>query len=161
MEAADAIAYGVAGLAAWLALDKAQLREGERVLILGASGPVGAIALQLARLRGAGRVVAAARREVEGADAFVELTDDVAFEEEFDVVIDPLWGAPAGAAIRAMAFGGRLVQLGQSAGGEATFASADIRFKELRILGHTNFATPPRRVRGRSRRCGAAPPRAS
>ncbi len=42
-----------------------------------------------------------------------------------------------------MAFRGRLVQIGQSAGGEATLASADIRFKELEILGHTNFASPP------------------
>lgn len=140
---ADALAYGVAGLAAFLALDKAQLVAGERVLVLGASGPVGAIALQLAKLRGAGRVVAAARREVSGADAFVALGDDPAFDEEFDVVIDPLWGAPAGAAIKAMAFRGRLVQLGQSAGGEANLASADIRFKELQLLGHTNFATPP------------------
>lgn len=141
---AEAVAYGVAGLAAWLALDKARLQEGERVLVLGASGPVGLIALQLARLRGAGRVVAAARREVAGADAFVSLAgDDVAFDEEFDVVIDPLWGAPAAAAIAALAFRGRLLQLGQSAGGEATLTSADIRFKELSILGHTNLAAPP------------------
>ncbi|MEA2123758.1 MAG: hypothetical protein QOI80_540, partial [Solirubrobacteraceae bacterium] len=91
---AEALAYGVAGLAAWLALDKARLQEGETVLVLGASGPVGAIALQLARLRGAGRVVAAARREVGGADAFVQLTDDPSFDEQFDVVIDPLWGKP-------------------------------------------------------------------
>jgi NADPH2:quinone reductase len=139
---ADALAYGVAGLAAWLALDKAQVEVGERVLVLGASGPVGAIALQLAKLRGAGRVVAAARREVENADGFVALGEDPSFDEEFDVVIDPLWGKPAEAAIAAMAFRGRLVQLGQSAGGEATLASADIRFKELSILGHTNFAAP-------------------
>jgi NADPH2:quinone reductase len=142
---AEAVAYGVAGLAAWLALDKARLSEGERVLVLGASGPVGAIALQLARLRGAGRVVAAARRALDPthpADAFVSLAGDVAFDEEFDVVIDPLWGKPAAAAVAALAFHGRLVHLGQSAGGEATFASADVRFKELSIIGHTNFATP-------------------
>jgi NADPH2:quinone reductase len=139
---ADALAYGIAGLAAWLALDKARLEVGERVLVLGASGPVGAIAVQLAKLRGAGRVVAAARREVENADAFVQLGDDPSFDEEFDVVIDPLWGKPAEAAVAALAFHGRLVQLGQSAGGEATFHSVDIRFKELSIIGHTNFASP-------------------
>ncbi len=70
VEDADAVAYGVAGLAAWLALDRARLAEGDRVLVLGASGPVGASRCS-ARLRGAGRVVAAARREVSGADAFV------------------------------------------------------------------------------------------
>ncbi len=110
---------------------------GETVLVLGASGPVGAIAAQLARLRGAGRVIEASRR----GDGHVDPAGP--FDDGIDVVIDPLWGAPAEAAIRAMAFRGRLVQLGQSAGGEATLASADIRFKELEILGHTNFAAPP------------------
>ena len=142
IDAVDAVAYGVAGLAAWLALDRARVSKGDRVLVLGASGPVGAIALQMARLRGAGRVVAAARREVSGADASVVLGDDPSFDEEFDVVIDPLWGKPAAAAIAAMAFRGRLVQIGESAGADATLASADIRFKELEILGHTNFAHP-------------------
>jgi NADPH2:quinone reductase len=99
--------------------------------------------VQLAKLRGAGRVVAAARREVTSADAFVSLDGEIAFDDQFDVVIDPLWGPPAAAAIAAMAFRGRLVQLGQSAGGEASLPSADIRFKELEILGHTNFAAPP------------------
>jgi NADPH2:quinone reductase len=136
---AEAVAYGVAGLAAWLALDKARLAEGETVLVLGASGPVGNIALQLARLRGAGRIVAAARREVAGADEFVFIDDPF---PESDVVIDPLWGEPAAKAVAAMRFRGRLVQLGQSAGGEATLSSADVRFKELEILGHTNFAAP-------------------
>ncbi len=134
---AEALAYGIAGLAAWLALDKARLAEGETVLVLGASGPVGAIAAQLARLRGAGRVIEASRR----GEGHVDPAGP--FDDGIDVVIDPLWGAPAEAAVRAMAFRGRLVQLGQSAGGEATLASADIRFKELEILGHTNFATPP------------------
>src|SRR3954469_24784114 len=68
-----AVAFGIAGLAAWLALQwRAQVREGETVLVLGASGVVGQIALQGARLLGAGRVVAAARREVPvAADAVV------------------------------------------------------------------------------------------
>lgn len=62
--AADALAacFGVAGLAAWLPLEwRAQLREGETVLVLAASGAVGKIAVQAAKLLGAGRVVAAAR----------------------------------------------------------------------------------------------------
>ncbi|MEJ7894271.1 MAG: zinc-binding alcohol dehydrogenase family protein [Solirubrobacteraceae bacterium] len=140
---AEAIAYGIAGLAAWLALDKAQLVAGERVLVLGASGTVGRIAVQLARLRGAGRVVAAVRRPVDGLGADATVTDLGFDDEQFDVVIDPLWGAPAVAAVAAMAFRGRLVQLGQSAGGEALLPSADVRFKELSIIGHTNFAAAP------------------
>ena len=134
---AEAIAYGIAGLAAWLGLDKARLAEGETVLVLGASGPVGRIAVQLARLRGAGRVIAASRR----GEGHVDPAGP--FEAGVDVVIDPLWGAPAEAAVRALNFRGRLVQLGQSAGAEASLASADIRFKEIEILGHANAASPP------------------
>src|SRR4051795_6945879 len=81
VDPALAVSFGIAGLAAWLALEwRAQLREGENVLVLGASGVVGQIAVQAARLLDAGRVVAAARspegldraREL-GADAVVSL----------------------------------------------------------------------------------------
>jgi NADPH2:quinone reductase len=157
---AHAVAYGIAGLAAWLALERrARLRSGETVLVLGASGVVGMIAVQAARLQGAARVVAAARstdglrRAAEvGADATVRLDGSraelaaafrAAADGDIHVVFDPLWGEPAAAALHALAFRGRLVQLGQSAGGEATLPSVDIRFKELSIVGHTNFAHPP------------------
>jgi NADPH2:quinone reductase len=156
----DALAacFGVAGLAAWLALEwRGDVREGETVLVLGASGAVGAIAVQAAKLLGAGRVVAAARshsgleraREL-GADATVKLDahDDLAaaFSEaadgQLDLVIDPLWGEPGAAAIEATSYGGRVVQLGQSASKEAVIESGWIRTKLLSILGHTNFAAP-------------------
>src|SRR5580692_9094866 len=78
-----AVALGISGLAAWLALTwRAQLKEGEHVLVLAASGVLGQIAVQAAKLLGAGRVVAAARspeglaRCLElGADASVRLDD--------------------------------------------------------------------------------------
>lgn len=160
LDAAHAVAYGIAGLAAWLALEwRAELREGESVLVLAASGPVGQIAVQAARLLGAGRVVAAARnaeglkRALElGADETVQIggVDDlaVAFREAAggdgpEVVVDPLWGDPALAAIQAAARGARVVNLGQSAGAEATIPSAALRGKSASILGHTNFAAPP------------------
>jgi NADPH2:quinone reductase len=128
------------------------------VLVLGATGVVGQLAVQAARLLGAGRVVAAgrdpqmlARAEQLGADAIVDLaaaSDDLtkAFKDaaggEIDVVHDPLWGAPAAAAVEALGVGGRLVQLGQSAGGHATFDSVPIRGRHLDILGYMNFIVP-------------------
>jgi NADPH2:quinone reductase len=86
--------------------------------------------VQLAKLLGAGRVVGAGRnaeqlervREL-GADEVVELGGGdlfAAFEEAaggpLDIVIDPLWGEPAMAALRVLATEGRLVNVGQSAG---------------------------------------------
>lgn len=158
---AKALACGIAGLAAYLALTaRARMKAGERVLILGAGGAVGQVGIVAARQLGAARVVGAARGEESlrraldlGADATVSLAgtrDGIAaaiadaFDGEGpDVVVDPLWGTPAEAAVEAMAFGGRLVQLGRSAGDTATFDSAAIRGRCLQILGHTNFANTP------------------
>jgi len=157
-----AVALGVSGLAAWLPLAwRARLRPGETVLVLGATGIVGQLAVQAARLLGAGRIVAAGRdaemleraREL-GADATVELSAGVDGEEltaafreaatgDVDVVHDPLWGAPAAAAVEALAVDGRLVQLGQSAGAEATFSSVPIRGRHLSVLGYMNYLVPP------------------
>lgn len=159
LDPALATCFGIAGLAAWLALEwRARVTDGETVLVLGASGVVGQIAVQAARLLGAGRVVAAARdrdllaaaRE-RGADATVEIgaVDDLAGAlreacggDGPNVVVDPLWGEPAAAAIEACAPRARLVQLGQSAGAEASLRSAAIRGKLLAILGHVNWAAP-------------------
>ncbi len=153
-----AAALGISGLAAWLPLTwRAELQPGEHVLVLGASGVLGQIAVQAAKLLGAGRVVAAARsregleRCVElGADATVRLDEPdlpAAFQRaadgRIDVVLDPLFGAPFAAAVNAASFGARIVQIGQGAGAEATVTSAAIRGKLLTILGHTNAAAPP------------------
>ena len=153
-----AVAFGIAGLAAWLALEwRAQVKEGETVLVLGASGVVGQIAVQAAKLLGAARVVAAARSaeglqraQKLGADATVQIgqVDDLAKAfmdssgDGVDVVIDPVWGEPAAAALEACRAHGRLVQIGQSAGPHATIVSATVRGKMLAILGHTNFRAP-------------------
>jgi NADPH2:quinone reductase len=125
-----AAAVGVVGITALLALERGAPVEGERVLVLGATGAVGQMAVQLARAMGAARVVGAGRsaerleraREL-GADEVValaagELPD--AFERaaggQLDVVIDSLWGEPAMAALAVIATEGRLVNVGQSAG---------------------------------------------
>jgi NADPH:quinone reductase-like Zn-dependent oxidoreductase len=149
-----AVALGISGLAAWLALTwRANLQH---VLVLGASGVLGQIAVQAAKLLGAERVVAAARSAeglerclALGADAAVRLGEPDsaaalrdAAEERIDVVVDPLFGEPFVAAVNAASFGARLVQIGAGAGAEATIPSAPIRGKMLVVMGHTNFAAP-------------------
>jgi NADPH:quinone reductase len=155
-----AAGLGIAGLAGWLPFAwRAPLTGGENVLVLGATGSVGLVAVQAAKLLGAGRVVAAGRsaegleRAAQyGADAMLRLDDSddlvAAFKEAFDgegptYVFDPLWGEPAAAAVQAAASRATVVNLGQSAGPTAELASAAVRFKSLSILGHTNFAVPP------------------
>jgi NADPH2:quinone reductase len=153
-------ALGVAGMAGWLPVAvRAPVREGETVLVLGCTGTVGIVAMQGARVLGAGRVVAAGRRPQGleraarlGADATVALEGDVeamaaAFRnacggEGPTLVVDPLWGLPVVAAARAAARHGRIVHIGQSAGPEAPLLSADVRGKELEILGYSNLALP-------------------
>jgi NADPH2:quinone reductase len=153
-----AAAFGTPGIAAYLALTRrAELKPGETVLILAASGVLGTIAVQVARLLGAGRVIAAARNERSlarakelGADAIVDLkqldglTERIkeASKGQLTVVIDPLWGAPAAAAIDAMSTHGRFIQVGQAAGPEATLTSRAVRGRYLSILGYNNFSVP-------------------
>jgi NADPH2:quinone reductase len=143
-----AAALGVVGITALLALERAAPQRGERVLVLGATGAVGQVAVQLAKLFGAGRVVGAGRsaerlervREL-GADEVVRLVDEdgggdlsARFEQAagdpLDVVIDPLWGEPAMAALRAIATNGRLVNVGQSAGADVRLPLETVRNRQ-------------------------------
>jgi NADPH2:quinone reductase len=114
---ASAIGLGVAGSTAWLSLTwKGNLQPGESVLVMGATGAVGQIGVQAAKLLGARRVVAAGRNKAvldslleRGADAVVTL--DEGYEQRlieaadggFDLVLDTRYG-------------GRLVNLGMRAG---------------------------------------------
>jgi NADPH:quinone reductase-like Zn-dependent oxidoreductase len=127
-------------------------------MVLGAGGVVGQVATQAAKLLGARRVVAACRSggaqeraRSAGADAVVVLRGDDTADQlaarmadacdgPVDVVIDPLCGLPASAALRVLGPDGRLVNLGGSAGETATFASAGLRSKAAAILGYTNNA---------------------
>ncbi|HEY1276223.1 MAG TPA: zinc-binding alcohol dehydrogenase family protein [Thermoleophilaceae bacterium] len=158
---AIAAALGIAGVAGWLPLSwRAPVRPDDRVLVLGATGTVGLVAVQTARLLGAGHVVAAGRsaqgleRALEaGAEACVSLEGQPVaemarqFREAFGgqgptYVVDPLWGEPVQAALEAAAPGARIVNLGQSAGPSAQLTSAAVRGKQLEIYGHLNFAVP-------------------
>jgi NADPH:quinone reductase-like Zn-dependent oxidoreductase len=158
-----AAALGNTGLAAWLALTwRAQLRAGESVLVLGATGALGSVAVQLAKALGAGTVVAADRdperlaRSIErGADATVTISGDVdlraafrdiAGEPGFDVIIDPLWGQPALAAMHTAARGARHIQIGQSAGSTIELPAGLVRGARLELLGFAHV-DPPTEVR--------------
>lgn len=153
-----AAALGLSAIAAWMALTwRGGLQAGEHVLVLGASGNVGQVAVQAAHLLGAGRVVAACRdphgrdRATElGADAVADLSgDDVgthigriraATGDRVDLVLDPVWGRPAEAALQVLSPHGRLVNLGSSAGAAASLGSATLRSGALSVLGYTNNA---------------------
>jgi NADPH:quinone reductase len=153
-----AAALGTPGIAAYLAITRrAELKAGETVLILGASGVLGTIAVQVARLLGAGRIIAGARNERAlarakelGAHATVDLkqtdglTDRIreASGGQLQVVIDPVWGLPGVAAMEAMSPLGRFVQLGASAAQEAVVKSGTVRGRYLSILGYNNFLVP-------------------
>ena len=153
-----AAALGTPGFPALLGLTKrAQLQKGETVLILAASGVLGTIAIQLARLLGAGRVIAAARDERAlarakdiGADATIDLKQTEGLTErirdasggQLNVVLDPVWGIPGAAAMEALSPNGRFVQVGQAAGNEATLKSSVVRGRPLSILGYNNFLMP-------------------
>jgi len=148
-------------VSAWLALAfRAKLASGESVLILGATGVAGKLAVRIAKLLGAGRVVAAGRnqevlsslREL-GADAIIPLdapAQDLqesflreAGDSGFQVVIDYVWGRPTeaflaaatGKTFAAIRTETRLVQVGESAAPAITLPAAVLRSTALTILG--------------------------
>jgi NADPH2:quinone reductase len=142
VDSAVAAAAGIAGVAAWVPVAwKAQVGPDDRVLVLGATGTVGRIAVQASKLLGAERVVAAARKATGDVIALADVGD--VFPDGFTVCIDPIWGEPLARALAAAAPHARIVHIGQAAGAEAPLRSADVRGKELRILGHSNFVLSP------------------
>ncbi len=149
------------GVSAWLTLAyRAKMAPGENVLILGATGVTGKLAVKVAKLLGAARVVAAGRNQqalstlhLHGADAIIRLDAPArevseAFVREagqagFQVVIDYVWGSPAEAFLAAITrkeFSAitseiRFVQVGESAGPTISLPAAVLRSTALTILG--------------------------
>jgi len=158
------------GVSAWLSLAfRAKLGRGENVLILGATGVTGKLAITIAKLLGAGRVVAAGRNQqvlstlqALGADATIWLDASAeelseAFVREagnsgVQVVIDYVWGRPAEAFLSAITRNEfaviksetRFVQVGESAGPTISLAAAVLRSTALTILGTAGI--PPRNI---------------
>jgi NADPH:quinone reductase len=166
LEDVEAAALGVPVFTALMCIERAQKAgaslEGAHVLVTGATGAVGQIAVQLAKLMGAARVIAAGRNTERlqraralGADATVELGDgDAPLRERFagaaagrlDVVIDPLWGEPARAAIDALSHDGVYVSFGQAASPVAELSGIPLRNRRVTLVGHSGaWATPQER----------------
>ena len=145
-------------MSSWVSLRRrVPIEAGQSVLVLGATGNAGTMAVQVARRLGAGRVVGAGRDAARlkalksvGADEIVQLTDDAdatgaalaAAAAEVDIVIDYLWGAPAGHAMMALltARSDRSramdwIQIGAMAGPAIELPSVALRSANLRIQG--------------------------
>ena len=143
------------GLSSWAAYgERARLRPGETVLVNGATGTSGRLAVQIAKHFGAGRVIATGRNaealaEVAelGADVTIQLADDLEdrikphFADGIDVVIDYLWGKSAETLLIAGAKAGpeahpiRFVQIGSVSGADITLPSAVLRSSAIELMG--------------------------
>jgi NADPH:quinone reductase-like Zn-dependent oxidoreductase len=155
-----AAAVGNSGAAAFMPLvEDAGLRPGETVLVLGATGAVGQLAVQVAKHHGASRVIAVGRDHAAlgrlpalGADAVVELRAGEGSEEfaarllaaadPADVVLDGLYGVPLEAALRACAPRARVVNIGNPAGATAQVPAGLLRGRQLTLSGFAGLHTP-------------------
>jgi NADPH:quinone reductase-like Zn-dependent oxidoreductase len=161
LDDATAAALPNPGVSAWLSLtQRAKLAQGETVLILGATGVTGQLAVQIAKLFGAKHVIGAGRNEQAlkrltklGADVTIQLDQPetslkAAFVREageagLDVVLDYVWGRPTEVLLAAIAKSEfavmtkptRLVQVGESAGPTISLPAAVLRSTPLMILG--------------------------
>jgi NADPH:quinone reductase-like Zn-dependent oxidoreductase len=146
-------------MSSWVALRRrVPLQSGQSVLVLGATGNAGAMAVQVAKHLGAARVVGAGRNlerlahlSTLGADDVVALVDDPAATDEHlaaaaaevDIVIDYLWGEPASRAIMAL-LGARTdrsramdwIQIGAMAGPSIELPSVALRSANFRLQGN-------------------------
>lgn len=165
-----AAAMAIPGMSSWAALqERAALRRGETVLINGATGASGRLAIQVAKHLGAGRVIATARRaevfaELQGlgADVTVSLASQpealadalrTQFRTGVDVVLDYLWGTSAEALIAAAAgetpegAAVRYVQIGAMSGGTIALPSAALRSSGLQLMGSGIGSVPFAKLR--------------
>jgi NADPH2:quinone reductase len=167
-DAAAAAAWNP-GLSAWLALGwRCRLEPGQTVLILGATGVTGKLAVQAARHFGAGRIVAAGRNQQVldtlpglGADAVIQLdqADDAlaaaftvqAGDHGYDLVLDYLWGHPAEVFLGSIERHDtqlrtgrvRLLQAGEMGGPAISLPAAVLRSAGLEVLGMGTGTMPP------------------
>jgi NADPH2:quinone reductase len=161
-----AVAVLVQGITAWhLLVTSARLREGETVAVTAAAGGVGTLALQLARLLGARRVIGVAstaeKRRLAldlGADEAVDGAPDGLADrlraanggEPVDVVLESVAGPVVDEALDALAFDGRLVVYGQASGASNTVSLDLLMDRSIGVAGY--WAAPAMRDRAGTRR---------
>lgn len=155
LDLTTAAAMANPGMSAWASLVfRAAFQAGETVLINGATGSAGRLAVQIARYLGAKKIIATGRNaqvlNALGADATLVLNDDrqtlsqqldAAFARQVDVVIDYLWGASAELilASAAKALPGdkplRFVQVGALSESHITLPGAVLRSSPVQLMG--------------------------
>ncbi len=158
LDAVTAAALAIPGMSSWAALvERAKLVRGETVLVNGATGASGRLAVQVARHLGAKKIIATGRNtavlaslEALGADTTIALTDDRAamaeafervFSEGVDVVLDYLWGASAETLLVAATKAApdevplRYVEIGSASGPDITLPSAALRSSSIVLMG--------------------------
>jgi NADPH:quinone reductase-like Zn-dependent oxidoreductase len=168
---ATAAALPNPALSSWLPLKwRAQLKPGETVLVLGATGTAGKLAVQIAKLLGAGCVMAAGRNPQQlevakslGADLTIRIDQPVknlvdAFaavaRDGIDVILDYLWGAPTEALVAALTGDDlaaephttRLIEIGSMAGPAISLPGAALRSSGLEIYGAGGGSVPKQAI---------------
>ena len=165
-----AAAIGIPGMSSWAALtQRARMVAGATVLVNGATGMSGRLAVQIARRLGAARVIATGRDaaalaalESLGADATIALGQPAAalsqalqaqFGRGVDIVLDYLWGPSAEAILEAAARAApagralRHVQIGTAGGADNRLDGAVLRSSAIELLGSGLNSVPPERLR--------------
>jgi NADPH:quinone reductase-like Zn-dependent oxidoreductase len=154
LDSVAAAAIGVVGTSADLSLRKAGLQAGDSVLVLGATGPLGAAVIQLARLAGAKRVIAAGRNPERLAQVFAADGVAVLGEEPLpdqlaslggpvDLVVDSVWGPWAQTALACLRPGGRYLNVGAAGGDGTAFQVEWLRAAQLTLIGFSATRAEP------------------
>jgi NADPH:quinone reductase-like Zn-dependent oxidoreductase len=156
LEPVEALGFGISGLAGWLAMESAaHVRQGETVIVLGATGPAGQVAMQAAKLLGAGRVVAATRTSIAEARLLAKGADEVvvigqnddrdrlleATNGGADVIFDPVFGQTLVAALAASKPGARSVSIGMASSSVVELPFMAMFRKQLST--YSNWGTDP------------------
>jgi NADPH:quinone reductase-like Zn-dependent oxidoreductase len=164
-----AAAIAIPGMSSWVALqESAKFQAGETVLVNGATGASGRLAVQIARYLGAKKVIATGRNiealkslALLGADMTIPLVEDgeqlekaflEPFHEGIDVVLDYLWGSSMERLLMAAAKAGkdgvpiRFIQIGAASAYSISLPNAVLRSSAIQLMGSGIGSVPFNRL---------------